>query len=199
MNIRQLLARPFLNYANFSGRSARPEFWLFVLTFTAITQGSALIGYGIANLVTPHSPDKSPYHRLEGHGFRHHGHDNDSRVTFMIHRHDHSEGFHLHGMVDPDEVEQDAEGGVNGLEDYKKWHDRGDDHHVSEKVGQTLWLLSSLGLLIPLLAVGARRLHDSNHSGWWQLMILVPVAGWIVLFVFMLLPGDEDANRFGEG
>lgn len=105
MNIRQLLARPFLNYANFSGRSARPEFWLFVLTFTAITQGSALIGYGIANLVTPHSPDKSPYHRLEGHGFRHHGHDNDSRVTFMIHRHDHSEGFHLHGMVDPDEVE----------------------------------------------------------------------------------------------
>ena len=85
------------------------------------------------------------------------------------------------------------------MEDYKKWHDRGDDHHVSEKVGQTLWLLSSLGLLIPLLAVGARRLHDSNHSGWWQLMILVPVAGWIVLFVFMLLPGDDDANRFGEG
>ena len=30
-------------------------------------------------------------------------------------------------------------------------------------------------------------------------MILVPVAGWIVLFVFMLLPGDDDANRFGEG
>lgn len=199
MNIRQLLARPFLNYANFSGRPGRPEFWLFILTFTLVTQSSALIGYGIANLVTPHSPDKSPYHRLEGHGFRHHGHDNDSRVTFMIHRHDHSEGFHLHGMVDPDEVEQDAEGGVNGLEDYKKWHDRGDDHHVSEKVGQTLWLLSSLGLLIPLLAVGARRLHDSNHSGWWQLMILVPVAGWIVLFVFMLLPGDDDANRFGEG
>ena len=53
MNIRHLLSRPFLNYANFSGRSARPEFWLFVLTFTAITQGSALIGYGIANLVTP--------------------------------------------------------------------------------------------------------------------------------------------------
>ncbi len=44
MNIRQLLSRPFLNYANFSARSARPEFWLFVLTFTAITHGSALIG-----------------------------------------------------------------------------------------------------------------------------------------------------------
>ena len=44
--IRHLLASPFLNYANFSGRSGRPEFWLFILTFTLVTQGSALIDMG---------------------------------------------------------------------------------------------------------------------------------------------------------
>ncbi len=196
--IRHLLASLFLNYANFSGRSGRPEFWLFILTFTLVTQGSALIGYGIANLVTPHSPDKSAYHELEIHRNWHHGHDNDSRVTLTVHRHDHSEGFHLHGIIDPDGDEYGAGDGIKNSEGYKRWrHDDG-DHHVSDKVGDTLWLLSSLLLLIPLLAIGARRLHDSNHSGWWQLMILVPVAGWIVLFVFMLLPGDDDENRYGH-
>ena len=82
---------------------------------------------------------------------------------------------------------------------HQKWRHDDDYHHLSDKVGGTLWLLSSLALLIPLLAVGARRLHDSNHSGWWQLMALIPVAGWMVLLVFMLLPGDEQDNRYGSG
>ncbi|MAK17500.1 MAG: hypothetical protein CMN41_02515 [SAR116 cluster bacterium] len=58
-------------------------------------------------------------------------------------------------------------------------------------------MISVAALLLPLLAVGARRLHDSNHSGWWQLLALIPVAGWLVLAVFFLLASEEEDNRFG--
>ena len=102
MTIRRLIAQPFRNYANFSGRSGRMEFWLFILTFTAITQGSALVASGLATLVTDDRLQEKPYHRLEHHELWHRWHDENARITFMIHRHDHSTGFHLHGMVNPE-------------------------------------------------------------------------------------------------
>lgn len=55
----------------------------------------------------------------------------------------------------------------------------------------------SLAVLVPALAVGARRLHDTGRSGWWQLLGLVPVVGWIVLIYWYCLDGDPDANDFG--
>ncbi|MEW7009775.1 DUF805 domain-containing protein [Lentilitoribacter sp. EG35] len=55
----------------------------------------------------------------------------------------------------------------------------------------------SLGLLLPSLAVGARRLHDTNRSGWWLLLGLIPVLGWIVLLVFLVKEGDKGDNDFG--
>ncbi len=42
----------------------------------------------------------------------------------------------------------------------------------------------SLVLLLPQLAVGARRLHDIGKSGWWQLIALIPVIGIIVLIIW---------------
>jgi uncharacterized membrane protein YhaH (DUF805 family) len=57
--------------------------------------------------------------------------------------------------------------------------------------------LFTLALLIPSLAVGARRLHDTGRSGWWQLIHLVPLVGQIVLIVFWCQRGTEGANRFG--
>ena len=54
-----------------------------------------------------------------------------------------------------------------------------------------------LALVIPLFAVGARRLHDTNKSGWWQLFALIPLAGWIALAIFLLLASEQDSNRFG--
>jgi uncharacterized membrane protein YhaH (DUF805 family) len=45
-------------------------------------------------------------------------------------------------------------------------------------------------VLLPSFAVGARRMHDTNHSEWW---ILVP----IVNFVFACIAGTPGANRFG--
>lgn len=41
----------------------------------------------------------------------------------------------------------------------------------------------SLATLVPSLAVGARRLHDTNRSGWLQLLCLIPILGWIVLII----------------
>lgn len=41
--------------------------------------------------------------------------------------------------------------------------------------------LFSLAVFLPSIAVGARRLHDIGKSGWWQLLWLIPVIGWIVL------------------
>ena len=53
-------------------------------------------------------------------------------------------------------------------------------------------------IIIPVLALGARRLHDIGRSGWWQLFILLPVIGWILLFVFAILPSNEGENSHGE-
>lgn len=58
--------------------------------------------------------------------------------------------------------------------------------------------LFSLVHLVPSLSVGARRLHDTGRSGWWQALGLVPLIGFLVLLVLMLLKGNEGSNRFGE-
>ena len=42
-----------------------------------------------------------------------------------------------------------------------------------------------------------RRLHDTDRSGWWYLITLVPFVGGIVLLVFTLLKGTPGPNRFG--
>ena len=54
-----------------------------------------------------------------------------------------------------------------------------------------------LGLLLPNLSVSIRRLHDTNRSGWWILIGLIPLIGWIVLLVFYLQQSDSGENRFG--
>ena len=55
-----------------------------------------------------------------------------------------------------------------------------------------------LAVIIPHIAVGIRRLHDTDHSGWWLLMFLLPIIGPIVLLVFFCTEGDQGPNRFGE-
>ncbi|SCE80988.1 DUF805 domain-containing protein [Micromonospora mirobrigensis] len=58
-------------------------------------------------------------------------------------------------------------------------------------------LIVTLALLLPSLAVGVRRLHDTNRSGWWLLIVLVPLVGAIVLLVFFVMEGTRGENRFG--
>lgn len=52
----------------------------------------------------------------------------------------------------------------------------------------------SLATLVPSLAVGARRLHETDRSGWLQLLWLIPVLGWIVMIIFLAQEGK--ANRY---
>lgn len=54
----------------------------------------------------------------------------------------------------------------------------------------------SLALFIPSLAVLVRRLHDTNRSGWWFFIVLIPIIGIIVLIVFLCLDSKED-NKYG--
>lgn len=64
-------------------------------------------------------------------------------------------------------------------------------------VSSTISGLFSLATLLPSLAVGARRLHDTDRSGWWQLIWLIPIIGWIVLLVFMAQEGESGDNQYG--
>ncbi len=57
--------------------------------------------------------------------------------------------------------------------------------------------LYSLALLIPSLAVGARRLHDMGKSGWWQLLMLIPILGWIIMIVFLATDTQPIDNQYG--
>jgi len=65
------------------------------------------------------------------------------------------------------------------------------------EIGQNAVFIYNLVILSPSLAVGARRLHDMGHSGWWQLLYLTGI-GSLVLFVWMMFAGKPESNRFGE-
>ena len=54
-----------------------------------------------------------------------------------------------------------------------------------------------LATLIPSLAMGARRLHDINKSGWWLLLLFVILIGWIILIMWAIKQGDRGPNRYG--
>ncbi|MDH1701682.1 DUF805 domain-containing protein [Comamonas terrigena] len=54
-----------------------------------------------------------------------------------------------------------------------------------------------LGLLIPAIAVGVRRLHDTGRSGWWMLLWLVPLIGFIAWLVWTLQDSTPGANEYG--
>lgn len=54
---------------------------------------------------------------------------------------------------------------------------------------QLLTAILSLGLLIPSIGVGVRRLHDLDKSGWWLLLSFVPIIGAIVLIYWFCQPG----------
>ncbi len=62
---------------------------------------------------------------------------------------------------------------------------------ISTGVGALVWL----AIIVPMIAVTVRRLHDTDRSGWWYLLMLVPIVGLVVL-VFLLLPGTPGNNRF---
>lgn len=55
-----------------------------------------------------------------------------------------------------------------------------------------------LAVFIPSIAVTVRRLHDSNNSGWWTLLILIPYIGGLILIIFCVLPSYSGTNKYGD-
>ena len=51
---------------------------------------------------------------------------------------------------------------------------------------------------VPSLAVGVRRMHDINRSGFWLLFLLLPLIGWLLIMIFALLKGNDDDNDYGS-
>jgi uncharacterized membrane protein YhaH (DUF805 family) len=60
-------------------------------------------------------------------------------------------------------------------------------------LGVIVWLI----FLLPSLMVGIRRLHDTDRSGWWMLIGLIPIVGAIVLIVFWASAGTPGPNDYG--
>jgi len=81
-----------------------------------------------------------------------------------------------------------------------------------ETLGFTLSTVAGMVLLPPSVAVGARRLHDTNLSGWWQLLFIPPTFAmqsdndtialissvfYVVLFIVLFVrPGKPKQNRY---
>ena len=63
--------------------------------------------------------------------------------------------------------------------------------------GGILQIVLALALLIPSIAIGIRRLHDTGKSGWWLLIALVPIVGALVLLYFYIVDSERGINRFG--
>ncbi len=55
----------------------------------------------------------------------------------------------------------------------------------------------SLLVFIPYMALAMRRLHDTDRSGWWLLLGLIPVIGPLILLVFMAQQGTQGRNQYG--
>jgi len=65
-------------------------------------------------------------------------------------------------------------------------------------IGDILPGIFALATILPSLAVGARRLHDINKSGWFQLIWLIPILGWIYMIYLLVQDSDAAANQYGE-
>ena len=63
---------------------------------------------------------------------------------------------------------------------------------AASMVGDVASGLVGLALLLPALAVGARRLHDIGKTGWWQLLVLTGI-GFLLLLYWWAQPGTSEA------
>jgi uncharacterized membrane protein YhaH (DUF805 family) len=63
-------------------------------------------------------------------------------------------------------------------------------------MASTLYMVASLGLLLPSFGVLIRRLHDTDRSGWWCLLPIT-IIGSLVLLVWLCQEGTQGNNRFG--
>ena len=58
-------------------------------------------------------------------------------------------------------------------------------------------ILYVLAIVIPCMALTARRLHDTEHSGWFYFVSFIPLVGPIILLIYLCKAGSTGANRYG--
>jgi len=58
-------------------------------------------------------------------------------------------------------------------------------------------LIFAFALLVPAIAIGARRLHDTGLSGWWQLINFIPLLGAIILIIMLVRKSEAADNKYG--
>jgi uncharacterized membrane protein YhaH (DUF805 family) len=71
------------------------------------------------------------------------------------------------------------------------------DRFIANGGGGIVGLIWIYATITPALAVLIRRLHDTNRSGWWALIGLVPLAGAIVLLIFTVEDSNKGVNKYG--
>jgi len=67
---------------------------------------------------------------------------------------------------------------------------------ASQIMGDAVNALVALVILLPYLAVTSRRLHDINRSGWWQLIALIPLIGWVIM-IYWCVQDSTGPNAYG--
>lgn len=71
---------------------------------------------------------------------------------------------------------------------------------ISVLIGDTrdiVLQIYTLAILLPMLAVTVRRLHDTNRSGWFIFLSLIPIIGSFILFIFYVSSGTPGENKYG--
>jgi uncharacterized membrane protein YhaH (DUF805 family) len=67
---------------------------------------------------------------------------------------------------------------------------------VAARLPELVFLVYLVAMIIPSVSVSVRRLHDTNRSGWWLLLSLIPFGGFVLLF-FYIIPGTPGPNNCG--
>ena len=68
---------------------------------------------------------------------------------------------------------------------------------IGSSVGMIIGYIYTLGVFIPSLAVGVRRLHDAGKSGWYYLVGFIPLIGWIWLLILLCKDSQPGTNEWG--
>ncbi|AYN27754.1 MULTISPECIES: DUF805 domain-containing protein [Buttiauxella] len=75
------------------------------------------------------------------------------------------------------------------------------DKMLGLRIAKEEGLLATIyGLLIflPYWAVQFRRLHDTDRSAWWLLLIFIPIVGWLIILAFNCQNGTPGENKYGS-
>ena len=65
-------------------------------------------------------------------------------------------------------------------------------------VSNTAYWITFLAFFPSCTSVSVRRLHDIGKSGWWYLINLIPLIGWILFYAWMIMEGETERNAYGQ-